>query len=72
MKRQYVIRQDRTSIFWVIICIVWTVTQECTAEDAEQKAKTLFIAMSVQLTGKAKGVTSTVFLRNILKLRSYR
>ena len=34
--------------------------QECTAEDVGQKAKTLFIAMSVQLTGKAKGVTSKV------------
>ncbi len=56
----------------VIICIVWTVTQECTAEDVGQKVKMLFIAMSVQLTGKAKGVTSMVFLRNILKPRSYR
>lgn len=44
--------------------------QECMAEDVGQKAKTLFIAMNVQLTGKAKGVTSMVFLRNILKLRS--
>lgn len=34
--------------------------QECTAEDEGQKAKTLFIAMRVQLTGKAKGVTSKV------------
>ena len=72
VKRQYVIRQDHISIFLVIICIVWTVTQECTAEDVGQKVKMLFIAMSVQLTGKAKGVTSMVFLRNILKPRSYR
>ena len=34
--------------------------QECTAEDVGQKAKTLFIAMRVQLTGKAKGVTFKV------------
>ena len=72
MKRQYVIRQDRISIFLVIICIVWTVTQECTAEDVGQKVKMLFIAMSVQLTGKAKGVTFMVLLRNILKPRSYK
>ena len=71
VKRRYVTRQDRISIFLVITYIVWTVTQECTAEDVGQKVKMLFIAMSVQLTGKAKGVTFMVFLRNILKPRSY-
>lgn len=55
MKKQYVTHQDRTSIFLVIICIVWTVTQECTAEDVGQKAENVLYCYECTTYRKNKG-----------------
>ena len=43
------------SIFLVIICIVWTVTQECTAEDVGQKSENALYCYECTTYRKSKG-----------------